>query len=538
MSEYSELPPELASCKNLLKSYKMPKVNGQQHEGFITKYVLTYGVYVVVPPVLFSIAFFMYGPFASMTDAVPAVLKVSIAAAAIWMLGMKLLQWRNARVQRRMREAQEQVSGGVPRIRGLGSAVPSVDGCPGFRVQTRWICQYLREQCGIHNPAKNKPLADDWAERYLHMKSVAFGSTRAARAIIAGTDFENKVPEKSAEEEENIDEMGMAFRAFDEAIQNARVAPHEIDVLIHASCTSDDVHFYEGMRIWFEKYPTLSKKLIPIHMPVGCPVLVSALKLGKNLLASQEINNIAIVCSNCVSKHFDKKNVEAYTKDNNILRWLNTLVFGDAAFACILSTSTENLPDRTYRLIDADIRCDPDVFIASRQSEVVPGYDEPSEFFVLNPYGPKEIPSSLREWLGWMYKNHGYSMDSFDHVVFHQANPKVIRMVCERFGCAHKTAAVGEEYGNQGCCSIGVSLHQRLLKSESLPKNGDKVLGYALGALLGDSHGVFILECEVRDGDDASEAESEKTLPSIESTSEHGIVSPSDSGEEELDQHE
>ena len=98
---------------------------------------------------------------------------------------------------------------------------------------------------------------------------------------------------------------------------------------------------------------------------------------------------------------------------------------------------------------------------------------------------------------------------SLEHIVFHQANPLVIRKVCEHFKILDKTAIVGEQFGNLAGCSIGCALQHRLEKADTLPQAGDKVLGYALGACTGNTHGIFILECEIWGEDAPCQAEEE-----------------------------
>lgn len=96
----------------------------------------------------------------------------------------------------------------------------------------------------------------------------------------------------------------------------------------------DDLGLHHCMRRYPELLPGLRANCVLQHQDSGCSGVVLPFQLAKPMLTSGAFKHILVVCSTSASARGD---VEYYAATNDLSKWINYLLFGDAACAFVLS---------------------------------------------------------------------------------------------------------------------------------------------------------------------------------------------------------
>ena len=391
-----------------------------------------------------------------------------------------------------------------PFIRGVGAAIPGIGderiagGKGGTLLNVSDILYYLTKKYGMYNPNSGKVIDREWARRNLGVEAISCANVEHARSIQKeiGTDhLTMPIPDDAV----SLSEDELAFIAFDEALEKAKLKPKDIDLILRVSPTQSNIYFWENMRVWKRQYPDLRDDVQMQHHPIGCPGFLVELKLAQQLLCSPDINNIAIVISNVGSPDADRKYLELHTHDNIMMHWANLVIFGDGASSVILSTDTSNpLPAQVYDLKAIEYRTDNEIWVSKREERATVSKDrqQPTTrpLYFLNVDGPKRIKGAVDHWGKVLRDKHGFEMDDAKHAAFHTPNPKVLRHLGEHYGITEKLSFLPDIIGNLGPASCVTNLHYRLYKSGIATNDEDTIYGFALGAALGQLDGVYLLK--------------------------------------------
>jgi hypothetical protein len=268
-----------------------------------------------------------------------------------------------------------------PFIRGVGAAIPGIGderiagGKGGTLINVSDILFYLTKMYGMHNPTSGKFIDRDWARRNLGVETITCANVEHARSIQEEIGKENltmPIPEDAV----SLTEDELAFIAFDEALEKAKLKPKHIDLILRVSPTQSNIYFWENMRVWKRQYPDLRDDVQMQHHPIGCPGFLVELKLAKQLLCSPDINNIAIIISNVGSPDADRDYLELHAHENEMMHWANLTIFGDGASSVIVSTDTKNpLPVQVYDLKAIEYRTDNEQWVSKREDRATVSKD-------------------------------------------------------------------------------------------------------------------------------------------------------------------
>jgi len=376
------------------------------------------------------------------------------------------------------------------RIIAFGRHIPHHDDerlgkcCTGTLYTTDKLCKYLREAHDIHNPKNGKRITDDWARRNLCMSQI----THCTDNIDCLLDSE--CPRKS----NSTTEQELCINAFEEALNKAGLKPSDIDGLLHNSMSLQNSTCVECLQFWYQKYEEL-KPQVNLHLSNGCPSFLHLLSIGKNLLINNpNMKNLAIVISFCSPAGFlTKDQLEKQFGTNDMLKWLGLLIFSDGAISIILSNEKNLQAPMSYKIVDVDFSIDPELNVAwTRKEKCDKGVMFDSWF--LNMHAESLYANDFGVKFKAMQKKHGYSIKDFSHFAFHQANPRVVSKVAEYYGIREKTAVSGAKHGNLPGPSLASDLFERLMEAEV--QDQDLILGYGMGASIGNTSGYFILQAE------------------------------------------
>jgi 3-oxoacyl-[acyl-carrier-protein] synthase-3 len=271
-----------------------------------------------------------------------------------------------------------------------------------------------------------------------------------------------------ANEKETIDYM--STKAVENALRDAPFAAREIDLIVFASYSPDDLVGTTAHRV---------QRVFGIE---------GAKALYVSSACSSAMNAIEIVCSFFTSGIASKALVIAadrnstYSDDHDPA---HGHLWGDAAVACVLSTERGGAGD--IEIVDIDTRglgevgAGPDgVYLRPRTDGI--GIGMPNGRDVFN-----QACTYIEKYTREILTRNGLDVARLDWFVSHQANLRIVSHVCGELGLPmERTLNNISELGNTGCGSSLLSLAQHRDKL----RPGDNIVvatfggGYSVGAML------------------------------------------------------
>jgi hypothetical protein len=165
-----------------------------------------------------------------------------------------------------------------PFIGGVGAAIPGIGderlagGKGGTLVNVRDILYYLTKKYQMHNPNSKKYIDAERASRNLGVETISFANLEHARSIQEELGVENMIS-PIPDDAVSLTEDELAFIAFDEAQEKAKLKPKDIDLILRVSPTESGIYFWDNMRVWKRKYPDL-------RMMYRCSIILFAAQVS------------------------------------------------------------------------------------------------------------------------------------------------------------------------------------------------------------------------------------------------------------------
>ena len=271
----------------------------------------------------------------------------------------------------------------------------------------------------------------------------------------------------AAPEQSTVDFAEMASR---EALNNAKLAPEDIDLIICATITPD----YQLPSTACLLQARLGCRWIPaFDLSAACSGFVWALTNAAQYVVTGLARNVLVVGSETITRITDMEDRGT------------AILFGDGAGAIVLRPSTN--PQRSI--------------LAARH-----GADGQRGMLINIPGGGSKNPTSeqtLAERMHYMkmqgrevYKfavtqmhtiiretaeDAGASVDDIAMVVPHQSNLRIIESACQKVGIPKERVLINiDRYGNTSAASVGIAFHE--VCRDGRIKPGDLVMLVAFGA--------------------------------------------------------
>ncbi len=270
-----------------------------------------------------------------------------------------------------------------------------------------------------------------------------------------------------AEDNEYTSTMGI--QAAKQAMENAKIDPKDIDLIVVATCTPDYLFPSTGALIQRE---IGADNAAAFDLQAACSGYIFALSIAKSYIESGAYKNILIVASEKISSIVDYQ-------DRN-----TCVLFGDGAAAAVISHEGKGLEIRDVSL----------------------GTDGNHAELLIVPGGGTRLPCSQATVNDKMHYLKMEGREVFKHAVRlmevaakqclkrlnlsekeiswlvpHQANIRIISAIAKRFelsdDCVYKTV---HKYGNTSASGVAIALDE-LLKEKEIQK-GEHVLLVAFGA--------------------------------------------------------
>ena len=271
----------------------------------------------------------------------------------------------------------------------------------------------------------------------------------------------------------------LATQASREALGQASILPKDIDLIILATSTPDDL-FGTACKIQWELG---AEKAVAFDITVACSGFLFALVTGSQFIRNGVYQNVLLIGADILSRWIDWEDRRT------------CVLFGDGAGAVVLQASESD------RLLGFELRSD-----GSQNSCLSLSY-QPQEKKIIEgvtvtqgTYQPiamngkevyrfvvQKVPEAIEKAL---FKAN-IDVDQLDWLLLHQANQRILDAVASRLNIpSQKVISNLQNYGNTSAASIPLALDEAVRKE--MVNSGDIIAASGFGA--GLSWGAVIFQ--------------------------------------------
>ncbi len=269
--------------------------------------------------------------------------------------------------------------------------------------------------------------------------------------------------------EDDIATSDLCTEAAIKALEDAKVDPKDIDLIIVATVTPD---------MAFPSTACIVQKNLgatnaaAFDMSVGCSGFLYGLATGTNFIKTRAYKKVLVIGAEVLSKIMDWKDRST------------CVLFGDGAGACVLERCEEGLGILSYNL----------------------GADGENGHFLTQPAGGSRMPASIETVNNRLHYIHmdgrevfkfavrvmekasiealkeaDMELEDIDFLIPHQANIRIINSAAKRLKVPKDRVYINlDRYGNMSSASIPIALEEAY--REGLINKGDNILMVAFGA--------------------------------------------------------
>ncbi|MBI2743092.1 MAG: ketoacyl-ACP synthase III [Chlamydiales bacterium] len=261
----------------------------------------------------------------------------------------------------------------------------------------------------------------------------------------------------------------MGFEAAKRAIENAKIQPEEIDLILVATLTPD--HIFPSTSCILQSLLKLPNAAA-FDLQAACTGYVYGLSIAKSFVESGMYKNVLLVASEKLSSIVNYK-------DRN-----TCVLFGDGASACIVSAKGKGLHIREICLgADGEQAC---LLTLPAGGSRTPASQESvaANLHYLTMEGKEVYKHAVRRMeaaCNQCLAQAGLSEKEISWLVPHQANIRIIEGIAKRFEVPmERVFMTVHKYGNTSASSLGIALDELL--QEYKIKSGENLLLTAFGA--------------------------------------------------------
>ncbi|GAE93594.1 3-oxoacyl-[acyl-carrier-protein] synthase [Gracilibacillus boraciitolerans JCM 21714] len=232
---------------------------------------------------------------------------------------------------------------------------------------------------------------------------------------------------------DNEDTSDLAFKAAEQALQEANITGEDLDLILVATVTPD------------QPFPTVSCKLqerlgaknaAAMDISAACAGFMYGVITAKQFIETGDYKYILIIGAEKLSKITD-------WSDRN-----TCVLFGDGAGAAIMGPVSEERGVLSFEL-GAD--GSGGQYLAQKEDHIFMNGREVFKFAV------RQMPESSVH----VVEKAGYHKEDVDYLIPHQANIRIMEAARQRLGIAEDRMAVNvNKYGNTSAASIPIALSE------------------------------------------------------------------------------
>ncbi|MGL5133755.1 MAG: beta-ketoacyl-ACP synthase III [Planktothrix sp.] len=261
----------------------------------------------------------------------------------------------------------------------------------------------------------------------------------------------------------------LATLAAQNAIAMAAIDPADIDLIILATSTADDL-FGSASLIQSQLGAT---KAVAFDMTAACSGFVFGLVTASQFIRTGVYQNVLLIGADVLSRWVDWSDRRT------------CILFGDGAGAVVLQA------DERDRLLGFEIRSDGrqnqslNLSYQPQPQEILPGITIGQGTY--NPismngqeiykFAVKKVPEVIQKALF----RANLTVDQIDWLILHQANQRILNAVAERLNIPpEKVISNLAKYGNTSAASIPLALDEAVREGKIKP--GDRIMTSGFGA--------------------------------------------------------
>ncbi|HIZ23835.1 MAG TPA: ketoacyl-ACP synthase III [Candidatus Blautia faecigallinarum] len=266
----------------------------------------------------------------------------------------------------------------------------------------------------------------------------------------------------------------LAVEAGKKALLNSGVSPEEIQMVLVATCSSENYFPSVGCRVQEALGLTHASAM---DLSAACSGFLFALHTAHAYIVSGYCRTVLVIGAETLSRTIDWSDRST------------CVLFGDGAGACVVRGEETGL----IQILQHSDGTKGDVLMANTRRTATPVSSE-REGMPLSMDGQavfrfavKTVPECIQELMAKTDR----SLEEVDHVVLHQANSRIIESVAKRLHMPLEKFAINlDRHGNTSAASIPLLLDE--MNREGRLKKGDLVLLSGFGA--GLTWGAALLE--------------------------------------------
>ncbi|MDR4508412.1 MAG: ketoacyl-ACP synthase III [Candidatus Brocadiaceae bacterium] len=268
------------------------------------------------------------------------------------------------------------------------------------------------------------------------------------------------------EESEVTSDLGA--HASLKAMEDANIAPEEIDMIITSTITPDQ--FFPSTSCYIQE-KIGATRASAFDILAACAGFVYALSIGQSVVSAGTAKTILVVGAECLSKITD------YTDRTTCV------LFGDGAGAVIIQGNGSK-----HDIISTSLAAD------GSQADVLimpgGGAKHPASLESIHQrmhyiqFRGKEVfkraINNITSMIIETVEKQGYTLEDIDLIIPHQSNLRIIEATMERLGLPAEKAFVNiDKYGNTSSASVPIAMDEA--RREGRLNKGDLVMLVAFG---------------------------------------------------------
>lgn len=270
----------------------------------------------------------------------------------------------------------------------------------------------------------------------------------------------------------------LAIAAAQLAMKNADLTPQELDLIVACTATPDSYTPSVACRV---QASLQADRAFAFDVSAACSGFVYATDIVDSYFRAGKAKTALVVCAETLSRIID------YTDRTTCC------LFGDGSAAAVYRWS-ENEDGILQTVMGADGTRGDALFAEAlpRENPLSQTRDAQAERFLkmdgkeVFRFAARTVPESINEVL----KKAGMQIEEIDWVIPHQANLRIIDVICRRYGLRREQVYVNlDQYGNTSSVSIPLCLDE--MRQKGLLKKGQNVICVGFGG--GLTYGAILM---------------------------------------------
>lgn len=264
-------------------------------------------------------------------------------------------------------------------------------------------------------------------------------------------------------------ELWLATEALRRAIADAKMDANELDLVIHASVTSEMTCPSNACRIIaaLDAQPAGGFDLV-----AACSGFVYAMNVADSLIRAGRYRSIGVVGCDAMSTAIDYS-------DRSV-----SILFGDAGGAAVLVRDDDPGKGCIHQTMNGDGSNWPSLFIPRSASDIPEGFDDSGARMGTLRMDGREVykfaVGKFRQVIEESLAATGLTVDDISQFICHQSNIRIIESAMDKIGLPPEKVYINiDRFGNSSAGSVGLCLDQ-LWKAGKI-NEGETIILVAFG---------------------------------------------------------